>query len=401
MAKFATVRTLASTAGVEPDEALVLIWDAGLDAISDADQRLSAAQERSVLRALGSAAVRDMLKITFWMNHWGLSRADTVERLREDYNIIISGQARTLPPGALRKLRRAESNLQIGEREHPVPSPVRSESQEPLIWNLRGRKKDVLPLSVGDICSVHHALVAEFESSGDPIDPSGVRDQNLLESAASRPLTANGYAVKYDTIEGHAAALLHSLVHNHPFFNGNKRTALVSMMVLLDRNGLLLTCDQEELFRKVLLVAQHRIVEPGLTDRSDREVLDIAGWVCENSRPIQKGDHVLTWRELRRILQRLDCEIGSPMPGNKIAINRRTRVMKRFGRRSEISLHVTTGYRNEGSEVGRKQLSVIRRELRLSEEDGYDADYFYGNDPREPDAFIAEYRVLLKRLAKL
>jgi hypothetical protein len=66
-----------------------------------------------------------------------------------------------------------------------------------------------------------------------------------------------------------------------------------------------------------------------------------------------------------------------------------------------VVLRHTTGYRNEGSEVGRHQLADIRRELHLAESDGYDSAYFYGTDRREPDSFIAEYRSLLRRLGRL
>lgn len=86
--------------------------------------------------------------------------------------------------------------------------------------------------------------------------------------------------------------------------------------------------------------------------------------------------------------------------GNKIKLERdvEERVL---GFRRTRTLRVTVGHRNEGSEVEPSQLSYIRRELHLDEPHGYDAGYFYGSDPREPDEFIGQYRTLLRRLGRL
>lgn len=60
----------------------------------------------------------------------------------------------------------------------------------------------------------------------------GVRDIGLLESALARP--RSGY---YTTILDQAAALMHSLAHNHCFVDGNKRIAFALMAVFLKMNG--------------------------------------------------------------------------------------------------------------------------------------------------------------------
>ncbi len=61
---------------------------------------------------------------------------------------------------------------------------------------------------------------------------NGIRDLTLLQSAIGRPYT--GY---YRFIYQKAAALLHSLAANHGFVDGNKRTALLTLHILLDRSG--------------------------------------------------------------------------------------------------------------------------------------------------------------------
>lgn len=397
-----TVERLAKELGIDSDVALVTLWGSGVEQVVDIDQPIPKALHKQVRRALGGATPREMQQLSYWMNAWQMDRQAVVSRLESEFGVTVSSGARTLPSGALRRLSasaRAASAIPMPESKPVEAPPVAS---EPFALKLPGRVRPAETLGVDEILAVHEALVAAFEESGDPIDPPGVRDENLLHSAAFRPNTAIGSVSKYDTVEGHAAALLHSLVHNHPFHNGNKRTALVSMLVLLDRNGILLVCDQQALFKHVLFVAQHRVVTPGLLEYADREVQAIADWIWQNSRQIQRGDRLLTWRELRPILTKFGCTLSSPMPGNKIRVERTVSEGRTlFGRRRRASLRFTAGYRNEGSDVGRSQLISIRRELKLAEEDGYDSEHFYGSDRREPDSFISEYRLLLRRLGRL
>ena len=65
----------------------------------------------------------------------------------------------------------------------------------------------------------------------------GVRDMGLLASAVNAPFQSFGGVELYPTLEEKAARLCYGLAKNHPFFDGNKRTALHSMMVFLEVNG--------------------------------------------------------------------------------------------------------------------------------------------------------------------
>jgi len=65
----------------------------------------------------------------------------------------------------------------------------------------------------------------------------GVRDFGLLHSAVERPKATFGGKDLYPTIMKKAAALLHSLVNNHAFYDANKRTGFFSTLRFLDLNG--------------------------------------------------------------------------------------------------------------------------------------------------------------------
>jgi len=95
-----------------------------------------------------------------------------------------------------------------------------------------------------------------FSKHENPIFPPGPRDDNLVHSAVLRPQTGIGDTDKYRTVEAKAAALFHSLIMNHAFHNGNKRTALVSLVVFMDRNERRLEISDDEIFDFVVAVAR-------------------------------------------------------------------------------------------------------------------------------------------------
>jgi death-on-curing protein len=86
-----------------------------------------------------------------------------------------------------------------------------------------------------------------------------LRDLGLLESAVARPQASAFGADAYPDLASKAAALLHSLVLNHAFVDGNKRTAVLSTLVFLDLNGYVVRWDQHEALDFVLRLATHQV----------------------------------------------------------------------------------------------------------------------------------------------
>jgi death-on-curing protein len=83
----------------------------------------------------------------------------------------------------------------------------------------------------------------------------GLRDAGLLESAVSRPRATFDGKELYPGLFEKTAALLDSLVNNHPFVDGNKRTGITSAALFLRMNGWILTCSQGDLETFTLSVA--------------------------------------------------------------------------------------------------------------------------------------------------
>jgi death-on-curing protein len=93
-------------------------------------------------------------------------------------------------------------------------------------------------LTLVEVLAIHADQIERYGGA------QGVRDHGLLESALYRPQT--GYYA--DLIE-EAAAMWESLAQNHPFVDGNKRTAFAATYTLLAINGIRLTADAEETYQ--------------------------------------------------------------------------------------------------------------------------------------------------------
>jgi len=93
---------------------------------------------------------------------------------------------------------------------------------------------------------------------------AGVRDAGALESAAARPL--NQWAHGVDDRCNLAASLAHGIARNHPFFDGNKRTAWVAARLFLILNDLKIFYEREEAIDTVLSLAAGELSEEELAD---------------------------------------------------------------------------------------------------------------------------------------
>ena len=92
---------------------------------------------------------------------------------------------------------------------------------------------EVSHLTVAAVKAIHDQVLAAHGGG------AGLRDEGLLQSAVAAPqATFGGQPIMGDPIEV-AAAYLFYLCANHPFIDGNKRTALASCLVFLNQNGLL------------------------------------------------------------------------------------------------------------------------------------------------------------------
>lgn len=106
-----------------------------------------------------------------------------------------------------------------------------------------------IQFTVQDIYELHIQLEKTF------ILASGIRDENLLASAVNTPFQTFMGNELYPSIYDKAAQLCYGLANNHPFTDGNKRTALHSMYVYLIINGFDITATQQDVENMIIDVA--------------------------------------------------------------------------------------------------------------------------------------------------
>nr|WP_246088771.1 type II toxin-antitoxin system death-on-curing family toxin [Phreatobacter stygius] len=92
--------------------------------------------------------------------------------------------------------------------------------------------------------------------------PPGLRDAGSLESALDRP--RNKWTYEAPDLAELAAAYAFGIARNHPFVDGNKRAALLALVVFLDLNGIVFDVPEAEFAAIILALAAGEVSEAGL-----------------------------------------------------------------------------------------------------------------------------------------
>jgi len=112
-------------------------------------------------------------------------------------------------------------------------------------------------LTLDEVLGIHSDQIRTYGGG------SGVRDLELLRSALAMPETTFDGEYLHPTVFEMAGAYLFHIARNHPFVDGNKRTALMCALVFLGLNGERLEADPDELYRLVDGVAA------GIVDKAE------------------------------------------------------------------------------------------------------------------------------------
>src|ERR1700680_2668237 len=106
---------------------------------------------------------------------------------------------------------------------------------------------------------VHDELIRNFWPDPGDIGSKGVKDRGLLESAVGRPCQTVFGQDAYPTVTDKPPALFHSLVSNHAFHDGNKRTAILSLHHFLLANSYFIFLSNDEAYEAAKRTASYRI----------------------------------------------------------------------------------------------------------------------------------------------
>ena len=106
---------------------------------------------------------------------------------------------------------------------------------------------------------------------------SGVRDMGMLESAVGRPFATFGGEDLYPDVFMKAGAFTQSIVKNHPFIDGNKRTAFSGTIVFLLAGGVIVSAGTNQVVKFMLRVANENL-----------SVDEIAAWLKKHTTNVSK-----------------------------------------------------------------------------------------------------------------
>ena len=122
---------------------------------------------------------------------------------------------------------------------------------------------------VEDVIKLHNKSIDDFGGA------RGIRDSGLLESALARPFQTFGGEDLYPTVFEKAAALAESLIINHPFIDGNKRTGILTMVTFLFEYNFALTAREDDLYNFTISIST-----------GETKFDDIVQWLKQNSNPL-------------------------------------------------------------------------------------------------------------------
>ena len=126
-------------------------------------------------------------------------------------------------------------------------------------------------LSYEQVVEIHEDIVAESGGS------AGIRDAGALSSCVEQPQGGFGDFEYYPTIAAKAAILCFLIAENHPFVDGNKRTAHASMETFLGMNGYELNADVDESEQVILALAASQMTQEDFMTWVENHVVPLVG----------------------------------------------------------------------------------------------------------------------------
>ena len=125
-------------------------------------------------------------------------------------------------------------------------------------------------ISLDIVLAIHDDMIEKYGGS------YGIRDLGLIQSAIARPQSSFQGEDLYINIFDKAAALFHSIIFNHAFIDGNKRTAMVSTARFLSINGYTFDVDDKEFVNFPLRVTNNHL-----------SIDEISKWLQRHSKKIK------------------------------------------------------------------------------------------------------------------
>ncbi|HEY2009835.1 MAG TPA: type II toxin-antitoxin system death-on-curing family toxin [Rhizomicrobium sp.] len=262
-------------------------------------------------------------------------------------------------------------------------------------------------LSTHDVLKAHYLVANHFYQVGQGMGGMGPRDMGLLQSAVYRQVASFQGQLKWQNLFDTSATLFFGLIKDHPFYDANKRTAFLCVLLQLYKSGWCPSIPAKELEDFTVEIAENGLSKhqrfKALKDReSDPEIRFISWYLRKNTRRMDRNFYAVTYNQLQTILNRFDYALANPR-GNHIDVVK-VRIQKPFlgiiGSTKEVHIKLgQIGFPRWTAEVGKGAIKTVRQITNLTHEDGVDsASFFKGLDTLQ--SLITSYHDPLMRLAE-
>jgi death-on-curing family protein len=170
-------------------------------------------------------------------------------------------------------------------------------------------------LTCEDVMDAHYLICDHFLKIGEGIAGFGPKDFGLLSSAVSRQLSSAGGVFVYNDFWDIASSLIFGLINDHPFHDGNKRTAFLSSVFFMMEHGYLPSVDITEVEDFTVEIADYK--------RANGKHMEIKQIAPKFKSMFRKQDnrmsYIVTFSELKSLLGNHGCSIANPS-GNYINV---------------------------------------------------------------------------------
>jgi len=265
------------------------------------------------------------------------------------------------------------------------------------------------PKTIGaiEVLQAHYLILDHFwEIGGEGYGGVGPRNLDLLFSTLGRQMSSYGSVVKWSNEIEICATLFYGLIKNHVFYDANKRTAFLTLLLHLWKNNLVPDASHDKFEALALGIASNSLDDyhdyKKFKNEDDPEIKLIASFLKRHTRRRDPKLYLITYRELNRILQNNGFWLTNPAK-NKIEVWQRKNELRLTLRgRKPYTTEKRIGvidYPGETRQISRNDLREVRQLTGLTDENGYDGAVFFGN-ATPLAAYIDQYHGLLKKLSK-
>lgn len=251
-----------------------------------------------------------------------------------------------------------------------------------------------------DVIRAHFLIADYFISEGEEVH-YGIKNYNLLASAVDRQFVGFCGKDKWTDHYHKMATLYFGLNKDHAFEDGNKRVALLALLLYLDRVNLTIVCPKKEFEELSVRVAANQLHLYKQFDKfskeDDAEVRFIAWMIRRNTRQKDKRVYSITFAELDQRLRKYGYWLEYDKGVADVCKYKKDSFMDYLRVKKKVVKVIQIGYPGAKRQVNIKALKEVLKATKLDEKHGVDSQVFF-NGAIPEYKLIDEYRHPLRRL---